>query len=228
LAALQLGLDFLGPSHRQRYRELAVFAGRGAVPRSAIEALWAPAGVSATDAGDLLARFADRGLLRRDPVTGRVELHDLQFDVARADLGDSLPLAHEQLLAGYAARCPGGWPSGPDDGYFYQHLAGHLLAAGRFRDLLELVNRPFLDAKFQHLHSYLGILAEFRNAMQAAEAADEPVKMLALALAHAGLETRIAQPTAVSTIPLYARFGEPERACSMPARSGTRRSAPSR
>ena len=139
LAALQLGLDYLDPSDRQRYRELAVFAGRGAVPRSAVEALWAPAGVSATDAGDLLARFGDRALLRRDPVTGRVELHDLQFDVARADLGDSLPAAHEQLLAGYAARCPRGWPSGPDDGYFYQHLAGHLAAAGRRDELTELL-----------------------------------------------------------------------------------------
>ena len=139
LAALQLGLDYLDPSDRQRYRELAVFAGRGAVPRSAVEALWAPAGLSATDAGDLLARFGDRALLRRDPVTGRVELHDLQFDVARADLGDSLPAAHEQLLAGYAARCPRGWPSGPDDGYFYQHLAGHLAAAGRRDELAGLL-----------------------------------------------------------------------------------------
>ena len=72
--------------------------------------------------GDLLARFGELALLRRDPVTGRVDLHDLQFDVARADLGDSLPAAHDQLLAGYAARCPRGWPSGPDDGYYYQHL----------------------------------------------------------------------------------------------------------
>ncbi len=140
LAALQLGLDYLDhPSDRQRYRELAVFAGRGAVPRPAIEALWAPAGVSATDAGDLLAKFSDRALLRRDPVTGSVELHDLQFDVARANLGDSLSAAHKQLLAGYAARCPRGWPSGPDDGYFYQHLAGHLAAAGRRDELAELL-----------------------------------------------------------------------------------------
>ena len=84
LAALQLSLDYLDPSARQRYRELAVFAGRGAVPRSAVQALWAPAGVSATDAGDLLAKFDERALLRRDPATGRVDLHDLQFDLARA------------------------------------------------------------------------------------------------------------------------------------------------
>ena len=139
LAALQLGLDYLDPSDRRRYRELAVFAGRSAVPRSAIEALWAPVDVSAADAGNLLARFGDRSLLRRDLATGGVELHDLQFDVARADLGDSLLLAHEQLLAGYAARCPGGWPSGPNDGYFYQHLAGHLAVAGRRDELAGLL-----------------------------------------------------------------------------------------
>ena len=139
LAALQLSLDYLDPSDRKRYLELAVFAGRGAVPRSAIEALWAPVGVSATDAGDLLARFSGRALLRHDPVTAQVDVHDLQFDVARAGLGDSLAAAHEQLLAGYAARCPRGWPSGPDDGYFYQHLAGHLAAAGRRDELTELL-----------------------------------------------------------------------------------------
>ena len=139
LAALQLGLDYLDPSDRRRYRELAVFAGRGAIPRPTIEALWAPVGVSVADAGDLLARFGDRALLRRDPVTGRVDLHDLQFDVARADLGDLLSAAHGQLLAGYGARCSRGWPSGPDDGYFYQHLAGHLAAAGRLAELTKLL-----------------------------------------------------------------------------------------
>ena len=46
LAALQIGLDYLTESERSRYRELAVFAGRGPVPRSAVEALWAPRGLS--------------------------------------------------------------------------------------------------------------------------------------------------------------------------------------
>ena len=96
--------------------------------------------------------------------------------------------------------------------YALRYFSGHLLAAHRFRELLELVDRPFLDAKFQHFHSYLGILNDVRNAVHAAGAADEPVKMLGLALAHAGLEARIAQPSVVGAIPLYARFGEPDRA----------------
>jgi hypothetical protein len=110
LAALQLSLDYLDARDRRRYRELAVFAGRGAVPPSAVEALWAPAGLSASDARDLLDTFGDRALLRRDPVNGRVELHDLLFDVARAGLGGSLTAAHEQLLTGYRSRRAAGRP----------------------------------------------------------------------------------------------------------------------
>ncbi|WP_448612212.1 NB-ARC domain-containing protein [Geodermatophilus sp. URMC 60] len=139
LAALQLGLDCLGPSERQRYRELAVFAGRGPVPRSVVEALWTPSGMSGAAISSLLTTLQERALLSRDPVTDRIDLHDLQFDVVRADLDAALPAAHEQLLAGYAARCPRGWPSGPDDGYFFQHLAEHLAAAGRHSELTVLL-----------------------------------------------------------------------------------------
>ena len=163
LAALQLGLDYLEPSARQRYRELAVFAGRGAVPRSAVEALWAPAGLSATGAGDLLAKFGNLALLRRNPVTGRIELHDLQSDVARADLGDLLPAAHDRLLAGYAARCARGWPYGPDDGYFYQHLAGHLAAAGRRDELTELLTNVEWMRSRLRVGGVTGLLTDYTS-----------------------------------------------------------------
>ncbi|WP_448620101.1 NB-ARC domain-containing protein [Geodermatophilus sp. URMC 65] len=137
LAALQLGLDYLDPSDRKRYRELAVFAGRGPMPRSAVEALWA---AYAAKVGDLLATFKARALLSYEPDIDRVDLHDLQFQVAQHDLGQKqLPAAHQKLLDGYAARCPRGWPSGPDDGYFFPHLAEHLAAAGWQEELARLL-----------------------------------------------------------------------------------------
>ncbi len=40
------------------------------------------------------------------------------------------PGLHAQLIEGYRARCPDGWHSGPDDGYFFQHLPHHLAEAG--------------------------------------------------------------------------------------------------
>jgi hypothetical protein len=80
----------------------------------------------------LAARFGDRALLRRDPVTGRFDLHDLQSDLVRADLGDSLPAAHERLLATYAAQCPRGSPSGRSDGAS-RSSSGCMLPRGRGR-----------------------------------------------------------------------------------------------
>ena len=38
---------------------------------------------------------------------------------------------HAELVEAYRARCPDGWHSGPDDGYFFQHLPYHLAEAGR-------------------------------------------------------------------------------------------------
>ncbi len=68
LAALGLGLDYPSePDARARYRELAVFAGHGAVPRPAVDVLWTQAGLRSTDVGDLLATLADRALLTRRP-----------------------------------------------------------------------------------------------------------------------------------------------------------------
>jgi hypothetical protein len=56
LASITLSIVDLPPADRDRYRELAVFAGRGSVPPVAVSALWASAGCSADDARLLLAR----------------------------------------------------------------------------------------------------------------------------------------------------------------------------
>ena len=43
------------------------------------------------------------------------------------------------MRARFTRRFTGGWATGPDDGYYFQHLAGHLLAAGKRSDLLNLL-----------------------------------------------------------------------------------------
>ena len=66
LASITLSIDDLPAADRDRYRELAVFAGRGSVPPAAVSALWASAGYSADDTARLLARLTDRSLAQRD------------------------------------------------------------------------------------------------------------------------------------------------------------------
>jgi len=96
--------------------------------------------------------------------------------------------------------------------YAFRYVTAHLLEAGRVQELLDLVDIPFLQAKIHCLRSYGGALEDLRNGVQAARALHNPAKMLGLALAHAGLQAKVGQLATYDVIPLYARFGEPERA----------------
>ncbi len=156
--AIQVSIDALEPDPRKRYLELAVFNGLGPVPVSAVEALWAPVEVNPQTPVEvipavtrsLLARFEHRSLLRRHP-DGRVSRHNLQGDVAANLLGASgLAQAHTQLLTGYRARCKDGWASVVPDGYVFEHLATHLVAAGQRKELQSLlVDFDWLRAKLR-------------------------------------------------------------------------------
>jgi WD40 repeat protein len=162
LASITVSIDDLAPADQDRYRDLAVFAGRGRVPPSAVSALWASADCSPDDTGRLLARFTDRSLAQRDE-RGWIILHDLQYDVAAHQLGTGgLAVAHGRLLDGYrsqsieAVNVPGAkdeddlpaWVRGRDDGYLFQNLCFHLARAGRLRQLrLLLVSFAWLEHK---------------------------------------------------------------------------------
>ena len=138
LAAIEAGISDLPEADQRRYAQLAVFAGRGPFPRDAAGALWQPE-LAEAEVSDLLAELVGRSLLTAAG-DGWYAAHDLQYDVLKRRLGPAgLAAAHARLLYGYSARCPQGWPSGPDDGYFYQHLAGHLAAADRRDELAGLL-----------------------------------------------------------------------------------------
>src|SRR5262249_34039446 len=55
---------------------------------------------------------------------------------------------HDRLLEAYARHWPNGWPSGPDDGYYFQQLGWHLVQAGRAEELRRLLlDYRWLEAK---------------------------------------------------------------------------------
>lgn len=52
-----------------------------------------------------------------------------------------------KLVEAYRKKCPESRHTGPDDGYFFSHLAGHLIEAGRADELAELLqDLPWLEA----------------------------------------------------------------------------------
>ena len=61
-----------------------------------------------------------------------------------------MSLLHRDLIDSYRPKCPNSWPSGPDDGYFFQHLPYHLRQA-ELRDELRtlLLDFDWLAAKLR-------------------------------------------------------------------------------
>ena len=158
--AMQVSVDALTPDERSRFAELAVFPPDDTTPEAAVGCLWAHTGnLDDLDCEDLLITLSERSLIRLDTVESpsggaplrRVSLHDLLFDYATR-LGDDRETLHNQLLEAYRKKCPDGWPSGPNDGYFFQYLCHHLLEAGRREELEELLTDfAFLQAKVNAL-----------------------------------------------------------------------------
>jgi WD40 repeat protein len=153
LRSLQASIDMLrqrDPAAARRYLELGVFPAGAAAPEAAVIVLWQRADdLSDRDARALLARLERNALLRLEGTAPNrtVTLHDLQYDYLHAVAPDPARL-QEQLLDGYRRRCPDGWASGPDDGYFFQRLPYHLLEAGRASELHQLLlDFDWLQAK---------------------------------------------------------------------------------
>jgi WD40 repeat protein len=144
MKALKVSIDFLAnedPNAVQRYQELVIFPEDEPVPEAAILILWAYTGnLDDWNIEELLILLKERSLLRIDGEAPNrlISLHDLQKDYLRAT-ADDLPYLHNQLLKAYNKGCGNKWDNGPTDGYFFEHLAYHLVEAGRKEELRKLL-----------------------------------------------------------------------------------------
>ncbi|WP_083749228.1 NB-ARC domain-containing protein [Frankia sp. CcI49] len=148
LAALDAGITALPRETAERFRELAVFAGRGPVPAAVVVQLWQVTGrMDDLDADDLLRMFARRCLVQIDPRADTVGVHDLLFDYARSGLSGSRLAELHGVMADILVNRWGGLaqalPGLRDfarldlvDQYGVGALVIHLLGTGR-RDLVE-------------------------------------------------------------------------------------------
>ena len=140
------------PETAQRYRDLAVFPPDEAVPESVVAMLWAETSrCPPYQAGIDLSTLERKSLLTLEGVapvaasrstTSSTITSREHTPTWRGCTSDSWRLI--------ARRCPGGWASGPDDGYFFQHLPYHLSEAG-LRDELRglLLDFDWLEAKLR-------------------------------------------------------------------------------
>jgi WD40 repeat protein len=202
LRAIEVAVDDLDARDQPRWAELAVFAEQGAVPESAMVALWQPFDSDDLDTGDRISRFLARSLLQRAG-DGRYRLHDLQYNVALLRLGPRLAHTHSRLVDTYlhelarAANAPEqtGWAdlisdlanratSDPawriaDDGYLLGHLVRHLRSANREQEVAQLLRDYDWVAMGLARRGVAGLVSDYDDLP-----ARNPLKLVQHALTH--------------------------------------------
>jgi WD40 repeat protein len=133
LRAIEVSVESLAPEEQSKYMSLGVFPEDTEVPEAVLQLFW---DMDEYDTRDFAGRFSDRSLARFN--CGNLVLHDLQHDFAFKRAGD-LQALHGKLIEAYRKVCKDGWYTGPDDGYFFAHLADHLLKSGREQEMRSLV-----------------------------------------------------------------------------------------
>jgi WD40 repeat protein len=156
--AMKVSVDSLTPDEQRRYVELSVFPNDKTVAEAAVRTLWQhTGGLDEFACEDLLLSLGERSLiwlntesLQPSQAPRRsVSLHALLYDFIFKLAGDTLAL-HNQLLDAYRQKCPQGWHTGTNDGYFFQRLVYHLAQAGRKEEMYALLfNFDWLVAKLR-------------------------------------------------------------------------------
>jgi len=159
MLALQSKVDELGES-AEYYYALAVFAGYTAIPQKAIELLWQYLyQLSAEESNEFINKLVLQDLLRVHTVNNvhYINLSSAQYEYLVAESEAELDKLHNHLLTAYRRHCgQHGWMNGPNDHYFFQHLATHLHYAKRTNELKTLlVDYDWINKKLQHcsIHS---------------------------------------------------------------------------
>ncbi len=156
--AMQASVEMLPDTEQQRFAELAVFDTDQTVPEAAAATLWAhTGGLDDLDTEELLINLGERSLVQLDQKTEadgkicrRFSLHDLLHDYAARVAGEPRTV-HQKLLDAYRKKCPEGWHTGPNDGYFYESAVRHALLAEDLLLATDLMGNGFLDRKAQLL-----------------------------------------------------------------------------
>ena len=145
LKAIEISFEALEPEQQKKYLQLAVFPEDIEIPEAALQTLW---DVDRYDAQELIDLLVDRSLVMGGKNVLR--LHDLLHDYISKKT-ENLKLLHRRLIDNYWKKTSGCWSSGPNDGYFFQHLAYHLMRAGKEDEFKNLyLNGQWIEAKLRN------------------------------------------------------------------------------
>ena len=180
VTTIGVSLDLLSDKERERYGELAIFPEDVEIPLATLEKLWAKTGgFDEFDTEELCSRLNRFSLLwSYDANQRRIRLHDVVRKFLIEQQGDRLPSIHAQLLDAHRPTASSGWAEMPADvPYLWEHIAYHLIEAGRGDELVTTVKDwRYLVAKTLIWKS-LSVEADLLAAEQIARD-DEPLRLL--------------------------------------------------
>jgi WD40 repeat protein len=138
-ATLRVSFGLLHTEQYARYQELAVFPEDVDIPLATLEKLWgATSELDDFDTEELCRTLYRHSLLLNfDLATRTIRLHDVIRSYLQKAVGEWLPALHAQLLDAYALTRWADLPA--DEPYLWDHLAEHLVAAGRGEELVTTV-----------------------------------------------------------------------------------------
>jgi hypothetical protein len=138
-ATLRVSFELLQEEQYARYQELAVFPEDVDIPLITLQKLWgATGGLDDFETEELCQTLYRHSLLLNFDLAMRtIRLHDVIRSYLQKAAGDVLPAFHSQLLDAYALKRWADLPA--DELYLWDHLAEHLVAAGRLEELVTTV-----------------------------------------------------------------------------------------
>ncbi|MDH5587926.1 MAG: TIR domain-containing protein, partial [Nitrospirota bacterium] len=149
---LRSSFDHLKEDELARYQELAIFPEDVEIPLPAITKLWGVTGdLDDFDTEELCTRLNQLSLvLRYDPTTQRIQLHDVVRTYLEEQVAPQLPTLHGQFLDSYDVQDDPA--KAAQDPYLVRHVAYHLVKAERWEELKQLLlNVDWLYAKLEVL-----------------------------------------------------------------------------
>jgi hypothetical protein len=169
--AMQVSVAALPPDEQQRFIELSIFPSDETIPESTVHTLWLHTGhLDEFGCEDLLISLSERSLIQLDTDTPcrKISLHDILHDFVTKLAGDPAP-QNKKLIEAYRKHCFCGWATGPNDGYFLQHLFNHMVAAGLWEELTSLLLDPtWIDIK-RRIGQIVNLLSDYDAALDLIE-----------------------------------------------------------
>ncbi len=157
---ISVSLELLNSKELARYNELAIFPEDADIPLYTLEKLWKRTGGFAEfDTEELCDRLRKLSLLLRfDPVTGQIRIHDIMRQYLIHEPRNNWPALHNHLLDAYRSSLPRHpqssfteWASlSAKEQYLWRNITYHLIEAERNDELRKLLfNFTWLSAKLE-------------------------------------------------------------------------------